>query len=87
MRTEGLCGTGGIPFVPFDLEVDRVGDDICICGFPYTEFKVEVDLFFELVPFVLESWEDFSVLKLALERRRRSLKKGMTQLDYEAGRE
>ena len=82
---DGLCGGGLV--TPLNLMAERLDEDKCGCieeagvEAPYTELRVEEDLVVGTVPLLdpLESElsEDLSVLKLALERRRNSLKKGI----------
>ena len=83
---EGRCDGGGVT-TPLDLIAERLDVDMCGCiedagvEAPYTELRVEEDLVVGTVPLFdpLESElsEDLSVLKLAFERRRSSLKNGM----------
>ena len=76
---------------PLDLIAERLDEDICGCiedagvEAPYTELRVEDDFVVGTVPLFepLESElsEDLSVLKLAFERRRSSLKNGIVYTD------
>lgn len=76
-----------IPFIPFGFAVEMFDEDSSGCiedagvDAPYTELRVEEDLVVGTVPLEplgeSEPVDDLSVLKLALERRLKLLKKGM----------
>jgi hypothetical protein len=78
---EGRCGTGGGLASPFALIAAKLDDDPLSLTdedgveVPLVEFRVDDDLAVGTVP--LDSFEESEVRKLALERLRSSLKKGI----------
>ena len=80
-REEGLCGTGGGFASPYTLIAAKLEDEPLSLTdedgveVPFVEFRVDDDLAVGTVP--LDSLEESEVRKLALERLRSSLKKGI----------
>ena len=78
---EGLCGTGGGFASPYALIAAKLDDEPLSLTdeggveVPLMEFRVDDDLVVGTVP--LDSLEESEVRKLALERLRSSLKKGI----------
>ena len=81
----GRCGTAGAELFPFITKVVRLEVDLfCLTDLggvelPWSKLRVEDDMVVGTVPLdSLEPLEESEVRKLALERLRKSLKKGMT---------